>query len=203
MREAKTMGRPREFDADVALAQIMDVFWTKGFEGASMRNLVSATGLKKGSLYAAFGDKRSMYHKALALYDRTQIDSTVRGLKGDGPAIRRIDHFLQSAIDGAASQDDARGCFICNASIDQATIDPSAGQLVRASLGRLEAALTGVVSECWADAKGLPASAENASRHARHLTSVYFGLRVLTRAGAVPETLDDAKRAALQMLVDA
>ena len=86
---------------------------------------------------------------------------------------------------------------------DQATIDPSAGQLVRASLGRLEAALTGVVSECWADAKGLPASAENASRQARHLTSVYFGLRVLTRAGTVPETLDDAKRAALQMLVDA
>jgi len=62
MREqTTTMGRPREFDPDTALAAIMEVFWAKGFEGASMRDLVVATGLKKGSLYAAFGDKRAMF----------------------------------------------------------------------------------------------------------------------------------------------
>ncbi len=203
MREPTTMGRPREFDENEALAAIMDVFWTKGFEGASMTDLVSATGLKKGSLYGAFGDKRAMYHKALAFYDRTRIDGTVRGLRSGGPPITRIDHFLRSAIDGAAGQSDARGCFICNASIDQAPIDPSAGRLVQASLSRLEAALAGVVSEFWADAKGLPASAENPSRQARHLMSVYFGLRVLAKAGAVPKVLDDAKRAALHTLTDA
>ncbi len=91
MREPTKMGRPREFDVNEALAAIMDVFWTKGFAGASMRDLVGATGLKKGSLYAAFVDKRAMYHKALAFYDRTRIDSTVRGLKSGGPPITRID----------------------------------------------------------------------------------------------------------------
>ena len=82
MREPRAVGRPREFDAEEALAQIMDVFWAKGFEGASMSDLVTATGLKKGSLYAAFGDKRAMYLKALALYDRTAIDRSVRVLTG-------------------------------------------------------------------------------------------------------------------------
>ncbi len=202
MREPTTMGRPREFDENEALAAIMDVFWTKGFAGASMRDLVGATGLKKGSLYAAFGDKRAMYHKALAFYDRTRIDSMVQGLKSGGPPITRIDRFLRSAIDGAAGQGDARGCFICNASIDQAPIDPSAGQLVQESLGRLEAALSGAVSEIWADAMGVPASDTNASRKARHLISVYFGLRVLAKAGAAPDVLGDAKRAALQTLTD-
>ena len=202
MREPTKMGRPREFDENEALAAIMNVFWTKGFTGASMSDLVSATGLKKGSLYAAFGDKRAMYHKALAFYDRTRIDSTVQGLRSGGPPITRIDRFLRSATDGAAGQGDVRGCFICNASIDQAPIDPGAGQLVQASLRRLEAALAGVVSEIWADAKGPPASEENASRRARHLMSVYFGLRVLAKAGAVPELLDDAKRAALQTLTE-
>ena len=59
MRERTKMGRPREFDEDEALATIMDVFWKKGFEGATMSDLVTATGLIKGSLYAAFGDKRA------------------------------------------------------------------------------------------------------------------------------------------------
>ncbi len=126
MREPRILGRPREFDEDVALAAIMDVFWAKGFESASMAELVRATGLKKGSLYAAFGDKRAMYHKALALYDRTQIDSMVQGLKGAGSPLARIDRFLQSAVGGMPGQGDARGCFLCNASIDQAPIDPGA-----------------------------------------------------------------------------
>ena len=74
MGETKVIGRPREFDEDEALAKILDVFWAKGFEGTSMSDLETATGLRKGSLYAAFGDKRAMYLKALALYGRTAID---------------------------------------------------------------------------------------------------------------------------------
>ena len=76
MRETKTIGRPREFDADSMLLKIMDVFWARGFVGTTLSHLVAATGLKKGSLYAAFGDKREMYLKALALYDRTAIAAT-------------------------------------------------------------------------------------------------------------------------------
>ena len=45
MREQKSLGRPREFDEDEALAQILDVFWAKGFEGTSMSDLEAATGL--------------------------------------------------------------------------------------------------------------------------------------------------------------
>ncbi len=202
MREPRTMGRPREFDEEVALAAIMDVFWTKGFEGASVADLVKATGLKKGSLYAAFGDKRAMYHSALAHYDRTEIDSMVQGLKGAGSPLTRIDRFLQSAVGGMPGQGDARGCFLCNASIDQAPIDSGAGHLVQASLGRLEAALGGVISDARADAKGRRGAAQNASRRAHHLMSVYFGLRVLAKAGAAPEVLEGAKLAALEALAD-
>ena len=78
MLEPKVMGRPREFDEDEALAKIMDVFWEKGFEGTSMSDLETATGLRKGSLYAAFGDKRAMYRKSVELYGRTAIEE-VRG----------------------------------------------------------------------------------------------------------------------------
>ena len=204
MREAKAMGRPREFDAEEALAAIMEVFWIKGFEGASLSDLVSATGLKKGSLYAAFGDKRAMYGKALALYDRTRIAATVKALSGAGAPLARIDSFLQAAVgEGArrsAAKSDPRGCFVCNAAIDQAPVDGDAERQVQASLARMEAALEAALAEQGAET-GVPASALR--RQARHLMSVYFGLRVLAKAGAAPEVLKDAKDTALGSLVAA
>jgi len=197
MREPATMGRPREFDEDVALDAIMGVFWAQGFEGTSMSDLVGATGLKKGSLYAAFGNKRAMYHKALALYDRTTIDATVQGLKGGGTPRSRIEQFLGSAISRASSGSGGRGCFVCNASIDQAPTDAGTARLVQASLARLETALADVLSELGAGTGGADMAAADARLRARHLMSVYFGLRVLAKAGALTDVVEDAQRATL------
>ena len=145
MREPKAIGRPREFDTDDALSKILDVFWAKGFEGSSMSDLEAATGLRKGSLYAAFGDKRAMYLKALALYDKTAIDAGVEVLSGAGPAEQRISTFLQLAIDAVTILKDRRGCFLCNASVDQAILDPATEQLIETAVDRLLSNRTGVI----------------------------------------------------------
>ena len=200
MTQARPLGRPREFDETEALEAILGVFWARGFEGATTNDLAAATGLKKGSLYAAFGDKRLMYDRALAHYDRTRIDGTVaalagEGAEGDGPPLARIEAFLSAAM----ASDDA-GCFLCNASIDQAALDPVAAQTVRAGFGRLEAALATAVTAHWSETGGPAHKAKQVRRQAHHLMTVYFGLRVLAKAGAAPKTLKDAKRAALASL---
>ena len=59
------MARPREFDMDVAIAQIGDVFWDGGFEATSITDLEDATGLARARLYAAFGTKRDMLHRSI------------------------------------------------------------------------------------------------------------------------------------------
>ena len=61
-------GRPREFCVDKALAEALHVFWAKGYDGASMTDLTEAMGITKPSLYAAFGNKEALFHKALDLY---------------------------------------------------------------------------------------------------------------------------------------
>jgi AcrR family transcriptional regulator len=61
-------GRPRSFDRDVALARAMQVFWEKGYESASMQDLLSAMKLSSPSLYAAFGDKESLFIEAVQRY---------------------------------------------------------------------------------------------------------------------------------------
>lgn len=196
MREPTAVGRPREFDEQAALTKIMDVFWAKGFEGATLNDLVTATGLKKGSLYAAFGDKRAMYLKALALYDRTAIDGAVRVLTGAGEPDKRIGDFLQSAIDAVSIRKDRRGCFLCNASIDQAALDRETERSVQQSLGRLTTAL----EEALSDLAGMSSRGARRNAQARHLLSVYFGLRVLAKAGSPDSALTDAKQAALRSI---
>ncbi len=193
MREPVRTGRPREFDAEAALAEIMDVFWAKGFEGTSLADLVAATGLKKGSLYAAFGDKRAMYLEALALYDRTAVDGAVETLTGGGAPDKRIAAFLQFAIDAVAIGRDRRGCFLCNASVDQAVLDRRSARAVKRSLGRLVGALAEALS-------ALVANKAKREAEAHHLLSVYFGLRVLAKGGLPVDTLVETKNAALRCI---
>ncbi len=64
------MGRPREFCLQDALEKALEVFWRRGFEGASMAELTAAMGITKPSLYACYGNKEELFRKALDLYDR-------------------------------------------------------------------------------------------------------------------------------------
>ena len=195
MLEPKVIGRPREFDEDQAMATIMAVFWEKGFEGTSMSDLETATGLRKGSLYAAFGDKRAMYRKALALYDRTAIDESVRVLTGIDAPERRIGKFLQVPIDAVAVANDLRGCFLCNASTDQAAVDPETLRLINGSLERLRRVLEKALSELIA------IDHTRRRAEAQHLLTVYFGLRVLAKAGQPVRMLKAAREAALRSVL--
>lgn len=61
-------GRPREFDRDQALARAVEVFWSKGYEAASLADLTRAMGINPPSLYAAFGDKESLFIEAVHRY---------------------------------------------------------------------------------------------------------------------------------------
>ena len=65
-----TIGRPRAFDIDQALDRALDVFWRKGYEGATLCDLTAAMGINPPSLYAAFGNKEGLFRKALDRYWR-------------------------------------------------------------------------------------------------------------------------------------
>ena len=103
-------GRPREFDADSALAAALRVFWSKGYEGASLTDLTEAMGITRPSLYAAFGNKEALFRKALDLYEREKLDYIGEALKQ--PTARAVaEHLLHNALEMQMSSCDPKGCM--------------------------------------------------------------------------------------------
>ena len=180
------MARPRTFEPEEALAAIKDAFWRRGYEATSMADIEAATGLKKQSLYRLFGDKRGMYLRALDHYGRHEAAETLAGLKeGESPKLRFAGLFDQ--VIAAARAGDRRGCFLCNASVDQAPDDADTRKAVMDSLD--------LVREGFASALG-PEHAEKAEG----LMAAYFGLRVMVRAGVGEAALRQAAETSLSAL---
>lgn len=191
------MARPREFDVDQALDRAMNVFWTKGYEGASLQDLLDAMNIARGSLYKAFEDKHSVYLAALDRYDRTEIQRAVDGLcdrsAGDGAV--RIHRFLEDARAAVVKRQDRRGCFLCNAAVDRAPMDAGVQAKVLAMMRRMERAITAALNEC-AQAAHWPA--KRRAEAALALTNAYVGLRVLARSGFPPKDLAAVIRTTMQ-----
>ena len=81
-KRAVTIGRPRNFDMNEALDRALDVFWRKGYEGASVSDLTVAMGINPPSLYAAFGNKEGLFRKALDRYMERHDGVIARALAG-------------------------------------------------------------------------------------------------------------------------
>ena len=107
---APSKGRPREFDLDTALAAALRVFWRNGYESASMAELTAAMGITKPSLYAAFGNKEQLFHKALDLYERDKLAYTEKALSA--PTARGVaERLLRGALELQMNPYDPKGCM--------------------------------------------------------------------------------------------
>ena len=105
-------GRPRSFDRSVALERAMDVFWARGYAGASIAELTEAMGINSPSLYAAFGSKEELFREAVALYVATDDACTLSMLEGELTTRESIAAMLFASARSCARPDKPAGCFV-------------------------------------------------------------------------------------------
>ena len=180
------MARPREFDEERVKDTLMRVFWKKGYEATSMQDLVDATGLLKGSLYGAFGDKQALYMIALAYYDHTRMQAGIDMLLGEGSAKQKISGLFDSVIEAAKAGEFAGGCLLCNASIEMAPVDSAVANSVKSTIRRFQAAIKKAIEPA------IKAS-DDANSLSGLILSAYFGARVLAKAGAPLQMIADTR----------
>lgn len=136
---AATRGRPRAYDAEAALKQATETFWRTGYSGTPLDEIAAATGMSPPSLYAAFGNKHTLYLQALARYWEMTLAATREALAGDRP----LAEALMLAYDAALSfyfsrKGSARGCFVIGTAVAEAVEDAEIRKSVATGLRMLD-----------------------------------------------------------------
>jgi AcrR family transcriptional regulator len=105
-------GRPRSFDRDAALRSAMNVFWARGYDGASLDELLRAMGgITPPSFYAAFGSKEELFLEVVQLYQRASGVAPMRALEAS-PVRDGVEGMLRAAVDQFDNSAVGRGCLV-------------------------------------------------------------------------------------------
>ncbi len=174
------MARPREFDEAAALDAAVQCFWARGYEATSVRDLADSMGITGASLYNAFGDKRSLYRRALDRYVEQSFHDRVSRFENQMPPRAAIAAFFNEIIRRSLDDKDRKGCMLINSALEVAPHDPEFQRVIADVLVQVEAFFRRCVAAGQSD--GSISSRQSAEDMARVLLGTLLGIRVLARA---------------------
>ena len=131
------MARPKEFDPKRALEKAMRVFWHSGYENTSLDTLMREMGIARQSLYDTFGDKRSLYLKALAHY-RDQTNSEMQTMLNESPSVKDGFAKLLYGLAAETREQHQRGCLLLSANLQRDTKDAVLKDFLQDNQARVE-----------------------------------------------------------------
>src|SRR3954451_612687 len=139
-------GRPRTFDVEAAVERAMHVFWSRGYHATALPDLLRATKLSRGSLYAAFGDKHSLFLRALDRYitdalTRMDMEFDLRREPVDG-----LRAFLSGYVDRTSGPNGRRGCLLVATAMEMAGRDAEVGRRIAGFFKAMEARVADALS---------------------------------------------------------
>ena len=179
-------GRPREFCVDAALAAALQVFWSKGYEAASLSDLTEAMGITRPSLYAAFGNKEALFRQALDLYEREKL--AFMSVATAAPTARGVaETILTCALDVQTNPCGPRGCLTVMSAMAGSSGAASIRAEVLARRATSEANLQRRFEQAQAEGD-LPDGIEPAAL-VGYLMAVLQGMAVQAGSGVQRETL--------------
>lgn len=183
---AKPRGRPLEFNQDEVLDKALNVFWSRGYEGTSMAELTQVLGINKPSIYAAFGNKETLFRKALARYTSGPVAFVGEAMQA--PTARQVvEKFLTLAVDSFSDKSTPDGCMIVQGALTCGQNSSAIQQELIACRKNLEAAF----NERFELAKkqgDLPQWA-NTKQLAKYIATIHQGMSVQATSGAIREEL--------------
>ncbi len=177
----------KSFDEEQAVDQAMQVFWLKGFDSASITDLLRGTGLNKGSLYNAFGGKRQLFVRTLEKYDRERRQALLAQLEAGDDPVAAINGFLCATVESSVADPERKGCFLVNTALDVAAQPEDVQALVVNGLREIEAFFRRCIEV--GQARKVLRSDINPTDTAKALLGVAVSIRVLGRGVYTEESL--------------
>jgi TetR/AcrR family transcriptional repressor of nem operon len=178
----------KSFDADKALSRAMGAFWARGYEATSMQDLVDCMGIGRGSLYAAFGGKRSLFIQALRRYDRDHRRDWTERLAASGSPKDAILGAFRAVVAQVIDAGRRDGCLLINTALELSPHDEEIGRIVRECLAEMEAFFREQLEK--GQAIGEIPSRLSPDATAKALLALFVSLRVFSRARPEPTLLE-------------
>ncbi|MDF2776338.1 MAG: TetR/AcrR family transcriptional regulator [Geminicoccaceae bacterium] len=180
-------GRPRSFDRDAALRSAMNVFWRRGYDGASLEELLRAMGgITPPSFYAAFGSKEELFLEVIQLYQRSSGSAPARALE-TSPVKGGVEAMLRAAVDQFDNSAVGRGCLLVLGAPTRTKTNAGVHERLRDMRCQVPELLEKRLRRAVADGE-LPATAPVADI-AAFFATVMHGLAVQARDGASRQTM--------------
>ncbi|MFF0020922.1 TetR/AcrR family transcriptional regulator [Streptomyces sp. NPDC004082] len=183
---AKQRGRPRSFDRETALEKAILAFWEHGYEGTSVSDLTRVMGIGAPSLYAAFGDKRSLFEEVVQEYG-TRYGSFPERALAEEPTVRgAVERILREAAAEYTDPGRPHGCLVIHAATNCTSpeVEGSLRERRNANIAAFESRIRAGIA-----AGELPAGTDAAAL-ARHTGAVIQGMSQQARDGATREELE-------------
>ena len=192
------MARPREFDEAAVLDAAIERFWQRGYEATSVRDLADEMNIAGASLYNAFGDKRSLYERALNRYLDQTFRERIRRLEPSLPPGEAIVVFLQEIIKRSLTDKQRRGCMLVNSAIESAPHDSKYLEIVAIFLDEVERFFFRCVTK--GQRNGSITKAHSAEDLSKSLLGILLGIRVLARVRPERKLLEGLVRPVFGLL---
>lgn len=168
----------KNFNPDEALEKAMKAFWKKGYESTSMQDLLDCMGIQRGSFYATFENKHTVFMMALERYERFFVNWFAQ-IEASHPPKEGIIHIFEFFLKDAKENPDYKGCFLVNTALDLGPHDPEVSKLVTKGFMQVENFFQKMIKKGQSD--GSVSKDLNPRNTARVLMGLMSGLRVLTR----------------------
>ena len=192
-----TRGPKKQFDIEVALTRAMEVFWARGYEAASLSELLSHMGIGKKSLYDTFGNKQSLFVKALEHYSRTTLGALRDRLLAPGSPLANLKQVLRD-MQHMHSQPGSCGCMLGTNIADFRTDDVAIAKIMRGYLMQLEDTFCTAITQ--AQQTGELSTATPPRDLARMLVCTTQGMALLGRVLEEETLLESTVQATVTLL---
>ncbi|BDI31035.1 TetR family transcriptional regulator [Capsulimonas corticalis] len=195
---AAERGRPREFDTSAVLAAAADAFWERGYHATSIDDLCKATGLLRGSLYAAFGDKRGILLAALDHYSDAAVARLAGRLSAAEPSRETLRAALMYYTRTAAIVNGQCGCLITNLATEMLPQDAEVAEKILRNQTRMAALLAGEVAR--GQKAGVFSNQMGEREASNFLLCIIQGLRVMGKVQHEEQNLRDVVEMTMRAL---
>jgi TetR/AcrR family transcriptional repressor of nem operon len=190
-------GRPKQFDETEALERAMQLFWSRGYAGAGLSELLSEMGISRQSLYDTFGNKRELFIRSIEHYRATQLRRALEILDRDGSPLENVKEVV-GFFEQIAADSRCRGCLVANALVEVAPHDSELAALLEETLDLLQEGVRRALER--ARERGELTADRSPVALSRALTNAMIGLAVSGKLRRGHTILRDIYSGTLSML---